>query len=173
MADHDAGLRALPGVSPYTAAAVASFAYGQRVAVDDTNVRRVLSRWEGEALQGARLRSAAEAALSDDAAAWNQAVMELGAVVCRPMPDCAACPVRRWCIDPTLYRPPARQAPFRGSDREVRGAVLRALSGRAWRTHHQLAAAVGHDPARVGVAVRSLAADGLVERRRNAARIAA
>ena len=166
------GLRALPGVGPYTAAAVASFAYGQRVPVDDTNVRRVLSRWEGEALTGARLRSAALAALPQDAATWNQAIMDLGAMVCRPTPNCAACPVRRWCTDPSLYRPPARQTPFRGSDREVRGAVLRALSGRAWRTHRQLSAAAGHDVARVDAAVRSLAADGLVERRRNGARIA-
>ena len=167
-----AGLRALPGVGPYTAAAVASFAFGEQVAVDDTNVRRVLSRWMGEALDGNRLRSVAGDSMSGDAATWNQAVMELGAIVCRPVPECDTCPVREWCADPTLYRPPARQTRFAGSDREVRGAVVRALGGVGWQTHRQLTEATGHGLERIAAAVRSLAADGLVDRRGTSARIA-
>ena len=165
-------LEALPGVGKYTAVAVASLAFGERVAVDDTNARRVLSRWEGEPLTGAGLRAAAALALFGDPAAWNQAIMDLGAVVCRPTPDCSRCPVTRWCADPSVYRPPIRQTPFRGSDREVRGAVLRALSGRAWRADQRIAKATGHDIERVRIALRSLADDALVELRENSARIA-
>ena len=123
-----AGLQRLPGVGPYTAAAVASFAFGQAVAAVDTNVRRVLSRWEGRALSGSALDDAAALHLAADAATWNQAVMELGAVVCRPRsPGCGACPVERWCADPAVYEPPPRQARFEGSRRQLRGAILRRL----------------------------------------------
>ncbi len=166
------GLRRLPGVGPYTAAAVASFAFGERIAVDDTNARRVLSRWAGRPLAGADLHGEAQSALTGDPATWNQAIMDLGAVVCLPAPRCAACPVARWCADPSVYRPPARQSRFEGSDRQVRGAVLRALGGGDWVTHTALASATGHDPERVDLALTTLAADGLVERRPRAARIA-
>lgn len=134
VVDHDgwptnaAGLRALPGIGPYTAAAVASFAFGEAVAAVDTNIRRVLSRWSGRTLTGRDLEAAAADHLPEDAATWNQAVMELGAVLCRPRsPRCAECPVEDWCTDPTVYEPPPRQAPFEGSRRQLRGAILRAL----------------------------------------------
>jgi A/G-specific adenine glycosylase len=110
-------LLALPGVGPYTARAVLAFAYERPVGVVDTNVGRVLARWEGRALRPAEAQSLADAlavaAGGDDAAdtevpaadgpsarawVWNQAVMELGGTVCRRRhPDCRACPVRRWC----------------------------------------------------------------------------
>src|SRR5262249_12056399 len=92
-------LRALPGVGSYTAAAVASFAFGQRHAVLDTNVRRVLARLvRGEELPP-RTASVAEVKLAEAllpaapqrAARWSVAVMELGALVCTAArPDCVA-----------------------------------------------------------------------------------
>ena len=121
-------LQALPGVGPYTAAAVASFAFEEHIAVVDTNVRRVLSRWQGSPLVADSLAGAAANALPSDAATWNQAVMELGATTCLPrVPRCEACPVAQWCADPTVYEPPARQSRFEGSRRQVRGAVIRVL----------------------------------------------
>jgi A/G-specific adenine glycosylase len=167
-----AGLRRLPGVGPYTAAAIASFAFGEQVAVDDTNVRRVLSRWSGQHLAGTALREAAQAAITGDAATWNQAMMDFGATVCRPTPRCDVCPVARWCADPTLYRPPPRQSRFQGSDRQVRGAVLRALGGHGWVDHTDLVTATGHGTDRVEAALETLVADGLVERRARSARVA-
>jgi len=82
-------LRALPGVGPYTAAAVASFAFGERVAAVDTNVRRV----------AARLGVAPDALLpAVRHGDWNQAAMELGARVCTARaPRCGACPAAAWC----------------------------------------------------------------------------
>lgn len=166
------GLRALPGVGPYTAAAVASIAFGEEVAVDDTNARRVLSRWTGRSLRGGALRAAAQEELTGDPGTWNQAMMELGAMVCRPHPSCDRCPVPTWCADPTLYAPPPRQTPFSGSHRQVRGAVVRALQGGAWWTHEELSEATGYAVATVVTAIGSLVADALVEDGGGRARIA-
>jgi A/G-specific adenine glycosylase len=100
-------LRTLPGVGAYTAGAIASFAYERRAALVDTNVARVLARVFAPDLDPKRPRDLtrlwriAEAVLPrTGTAAWthNQAVMELGAIVCTARrPHCAACPVRRDC----------------------------------------------------------------------------
>lgn len=93
------GLRELPGVGRYTAAAIASIAFGEPVAVVDGNVERVLQRLAGKRLAGEDLWTAAnhllDAKRSGD---FNQAMMELGAVVCTPRaPGCLTCPVLELC----------------------------------------------------------------------------
>jgi A/G-specific adenine glycosylase len=110
-------LRALPGIGSYTAAAVASFAFGQRHAVLDTNVRRVLARlaagqpWTGGASSAASVaeRRLAESLLPSEpvvAARWSVAVMELGALVCTAAsPRCGDCPVARECAWLAAGRP--------------------------------------------------------------------
>jgi A/G-specific adenine glycosylase len=125
------GLTALPGVGPYTAAAVASIAFDERVAAVDTNLKRVISRWRGESLDAAALQSAAEDELGDPAGDWNQALMDLGSQLCTVRsPSCDECPVASWCADPTIYEPPPTQPPFSGSNRQLRGALVKAhLSG--------------------------------------------
>lgn len=99
-------LRTLPGVGPYTAAAVATFAYERRAAPVDTNVARVLRRAfrprHAAGAAGERaLRALAEAVLPHrNGAAWefNQALMDLGATICKARtPDCARCPVSKAC----------------------------------------------------------------------------
>src|SRR5262245_9496841 len=95
-----ATLRTLPGVGPYTAAAVASMAFGEPVAVVDTNVRRVVARVhlgvDGRDAPAGRVRELAQAWLDRwDPVTWNQAVMDLGREVCRPRPRCAICPDRK------------------------------------------------------------------------------
>ncbi|MEM8709838.1 MAG: A/G-specific adenine glycosylase [Planctomycetota bacterium] len=107
--DVDAAL-ALPGVGPYTAGAVLSIAFNLPVAIVDGNVERVFARWfalEGERSSPALLRECWRAARllveerpTEEAAPrdWNQGLMELGALICKPAaPDCAACPVARHC----------------------------------------------------------------------------
>ncbi len=169
-----AGLAALPGVGPYTAAAIACFAFGEQVAAPDANARRVLSRWRGRPLAGRDLVEAADQELPPARAAdWNQALMDLGAGPCRAQqPRCEECPVAAWCAGPDGYRPPPRQAPFAGSARQVRGAVLRALVGSPPRSPADLAAATGFDAAAVEAAVAALAADDLVEQAGEAVRVA-
>lgn len=157
------GLLELPGVGPYTAAAVASLAFGQPVAAVDTNVRRVISRWVGEPLNGARLTKVAAAELDGNAAEWNQAVMELGAQLCTPRaPACSECPVAPWCCGPDVYVPPTRQASFAGSRRQARGAVIRALTIGPSSDLDTLVANTGLDPARVREALHVLQADGMI-----------
>jgi A/G-specific adenine glycosylase len=118
----------LPGVGPYTAAAVGSFAFGAQVAAVDTNARRVAERL-GHGPPGALLPPGR-------AADWNQAAMELGATVCTARtPRCDACPVARWCMSAGRASVAPRAAPGRGgserfedTNRWVRGRVVAALA---------------------------------------------
>ena len=156
------GLQELPGVGPYTAAAIASFAFGIRVPAIDTNLRRVLSRWYGEPLDGPLLRSAAEAALADDAGAWNQAMMDLGATVCRPRnPFCEDCPVEEWCSGPQAYVSPHPQARFEGSARQLRGAIVRAVV-RSPQSFEDLRRETGFPTEELELALDDLEDEGLI-----------
>jgi len=161
--DTVAGLQELPGVGPYTARAVASFAFGVDVPAVDTNLRRVLSRWHGEELTHSALDHVAEHDLGEDAAEWNQAMMDLGATICRPRaPLCDTCPVEQWCAGPDAYVPPRRQGRFQGSSRQLRGAIIRRLvAGSA--TFTALVECTGFGPVAVQAALRDLSADGLIE----------
>ena len=137
-ADYDE-LRALPGVGDYTAAAIASFGFGRRHAVLDTNVRRVLARAvAGQALPGPSV-SRAERELAETLVPlerperWAVAVMELGALVCTAAdPRCEACPVAALCRwraagRPPYDGPPRRTQKWAGTDRQCRGALLAVL----------------------------------------------
>jgi A/G-specific adenine glycosylase len=170
-----AGLQALPGVGPYTAAAVACFAFGVQVPAVDTNLRRVLSRWRGRPLAGTELEEVARAELPPRRArAWNQAMMDLGAGLCRPRdPTCEVCPVATWCQDPTVYIPPSRQARFEGSARQARGAILRALLEGPARTRSLagLVRITGYEEQRLASAAAALVAEGLVVRERGRYRL--
>lgn len=133
------GLLALPGIGPYTARAVLAFAFERDVAVVDTNIARILARTEGERLTPKRAQAIADDAVPhSDGWIWNQVIMDLGAALCRPSPSCEECPLATRCGWNVAGRPdpdPAvgsagvsgRQAKFEGSDRQARGAVLRAL----------------------------------------------
>jgi len=94
-----AELRTLPGVGRYTAAAIASIAFDERVAVVDGNVERVLQRVVGKSIRGEALWQTAEELLSQTRPGdFNQAMMELGATVCLPrQPKCLLCPVFKMC----------------------------------------------------------------------------
>jgi A/G-specific adenine glycosylase len=175
-------LLALPGVGTYTAAAVASFAFGGRHAVLDTNVRRVIARVVGGARHPAPALPAAETVLAErlvppdaaTAARWAVASMELGALVCTARaPRCEACPVAgrcRWRLagSPEPDGPPRRAQGYEGTDRRVRGLLLAAL--RAADGPVPLDALVAaapdealRDPLQRSRALDGLVADGLVE----------
>jgi A/G-specific adenine glycosylase len=123
-------LTELPGVGPYTAAAVGSFAWDRQEAAIDTNARRVIERHDGaERPPAAVAVRAAELIPPGRAADFNQAMMELGATVCRPRtPRCGECPVRDGCAGPGPPPPRRRGAErFEDSDRWARGRILAAL----------------------------------------------
>lgn len=98
------GWRGLPGIGPYAAGAIASLGLGLPEAAVDANVRRVLGRWLGTSGRPGSLpaRTVEDLALAlvrgDRPGAWNEALMELGALVCQArLPRCDACPVRASC----------------------------------------------------------------------------
>ena len=171
-----AELIALPGVGDYTASAIASFAYGARHAVLDTNVRRVLARVvSGVELPPASVtraeRDLVESLLPEEApAAWAVATMELGALVCTASrPACDRCPVSSACAwrqagFPSYDGPARRGQTWAGTDRQVRGrllAVLREAEGSVPRSRLD---AVWHDAVQRERALQSLLTDGLVVR---------
>jgi A/G-specific adenine glycosylase len=92
-------LRKLPGIGRYTAAAIASIAFGEAVAVVDGNVERVLSRLTGKQTKPLDHWLAAQGLIDADRPGdFNQALMELGATVCLPKnPVCGLCPISQWC----------------------------------------------------------------------------
>ncbi len=156
------GLLDLPGIGPYTAHAVAAFAMGMRVPAIDTNLKRVLSRWYGEELNGVTLRTAAEESLGADASMWNQALMDLGATVCTPRnPRCDVCPVTPFCAGPDVYVPPRAQPRFEGSVRQVRGGIVRALVQGPADTE-RLLEVTGADPGRLETALDGLIHDDVI-----------
>ena len=126
-------LTTLPGVGPYTAAAVASFAWDAQVAAVDTNVRRVLSRRDGVAHAPRELAARAASLLPRGRAAmFNQAMMELGATVCRPRaPLCAECPVASGCHGPLPAGPGPVGRAF--ASRTPIAGRAGASSPRCWR----------------------------------------
>jgi A/G-specific adenine glycosylase len=167
-------LRELPGVGPYTAAAVASIGFGLPVAAIDTNVRRVVARAvlgrPSLAAGAAEVREAAAAWLDPrDPGGWNQAVMDLGRTVCRPSsPRCDSCPIASWCRWVAAGSPPGatvarRQGAFEGSSRQARGRVVGALRRSPAMTLRTLASRTGLSEERLAEAVDSLARDGLLE----------
>ena len=179
--DHDGSvprdarsLLELPGVGPYTAAAVASIAFGEPVPAIDTNARKVLARLAlglepDEAEQAEITRAAARWLSRDVPGEWNQAVMNLGRDVCRPTPRCDVCPVAGVCRFRASGRAGRRsgrsQPAFEGSMRQVRGGVLRELRGRdRAATIGTIAAALALPVTRVDGAVDALERDGLLER---------
>lgn len=172
-----AQLLALPGIGEYTAAAVASFAYGQRHAVLDTNVRRVLAR----AVTGTRYppnattaaeRKLARALLPQDeetAARWAAASMELGALLCTAKNEtCGQCPIAARCAwrlagKPEHDGPPRRGQTYAGTDRQVRGKLLAVLREAHAPVPQTVLDRVWHEPVQRARALDGLVADGLVE----------
>ncbi|KWW98917.1 A/G-specific adenine glycosylase [Carbonactinospora thermoautotrophica] len=168
-------LRALPGVGAYTAAAVASFAFRQRHAVLDTNVRRVLAR----AVRGEehpppsttagewRLAESLLPAEPERAARWAAASMELGALVCTARaPRCADCPIAARCAWRLAGKPPGpprRGQSYAGTDRQVRGLLLAVLREADGPVPQAALDAVWPDAAQRARALDGLVADGLVE----------
>jgi len=172
-------LRALPGVGSYTAAAVASFAFGQRHAVLDTNVRRVLARLVRGDVRPPPSPTAMEARMAESllpaepalAPRWSVAVMELGALICvAERPRCPECPVVGECAwhragqpagDPDQARRPSQD--YEGTDRQCRGRLLAVLRESDGPVPAARLDAAWPDAGQRARSLASLVADGLAE----------
>jgi A/G-specific adenine glycosylase len=138
-------LKKLPGIGPYTAGAIACFAYEQDVPFLDTNMRRVLHRfWFGVDVPAPTASEREVIAVAEDVVPpgngweWNQALIEFGALLCTARkPACVICPLQERCaaypeIQTQLAMLPKgvrlkREEPFSGSNRFYRGRVIAAL----------------------------------------------
>lgn len=171
-------LVALPGIGDYTASAVLSFSYHERIPVIDTNIRRVISRAvKGEESFGGSVSANERRIATDilpknqeDSVLWNQSVMELGATICTAKnPQCDACPLRSQCAfaaagwpDLGVKRTRPKQS-FYGTNRYVRGLILKAL--RAHNNHHltyDAVSSVWDDSVQLDACIASLDDDGLI-----------
>lgn len=176
----EAVLRTLPGIGEYTAAAVAGFAYGQRTVVLDVNVRRVVARAHVGEAAAPPVLTRGEWAVADGlvptepalAVTWNQAAMELGAVICRVRnPGCDACPVSSQCAwrlagyPGDVFAGVRRTQAWEGTDRQARGrimALLREADGELVPVD-AIEAALPRTP-QVRRAIDGLVSDGLAAR---------
>ena len=183
--DHDS-LIALPGIGPYAAASIATFAFDVRTVVLDVNVRRVYSRLaepqprSDTLLDDTELKVVAEQLIPkrSSAAEWHHAVMDLGATICKArQTHCDQCPLASACpsahsVAPVIQKRTAREPMFRGEPRRLwRGRVVEAL-----RAHQDgltqrvlvrtvLGDATTEESAFVADLIDRLAGDGIVERR--------
>ena len=181
-------LERIDGIGPFTAAIVASFAFGEPVAAVDTNVRRVVSRLLAGDVEGRQAGRAIDVLAQRllarrSSGRWNQAMMDLGGSVCTARaPQCDICPLARWCrARPLLAKGIAEtrasyraEPPFRGSRRYYRGRIvqaLRELPGDASLAQDELLARLpsrdGLDAARLRELIEALQRDGLVRIRAN------
>ena len=180
--DHDGSfpsslgeLLALPGIGPYTARAILTFAFERDTAVLDTNVARVLARQRGRALRAREAQALADELVPPARGWWwNQAMLDLGALVCtKRSPQCSDCPVRATCHwrgegpDPAIGSAGVgvAQSRFAGSDRQGRGRLVDAL--RLAPVHDdELALVMGWplDPVRAAQVAATVVADGLAVR---------
>jgi A/G-specific adenine glycosylase len=176
-----AELLELPGIGPYTARAVLAFAFEADVAVVDTNTARALARWQNKSLNRAAVQAAADAALPiGEGWAWNQALLDFGSSICtRTMPKCHSCVVNDMCtylqsnatIDPASGTAGVSvpQSRFAGSDRQLRGRLIKLAAGGEFSAK-SAAAAIGLDnqaadqSQRVSRLVDQLVSEGLLHR---------
>lgn len=179
LPDDPATLRALPGVGRYTAAAIACFAFGRSEPVVDTNIRRVLGRLSDRiGLKPAEQEDLARRYLPmEQAADWNQALMDIGATLCTSLaPSCLLCPLSSICPSRgrvvrerrAAYGARRNAKPFIESDRYLRGrivALLRALPPGESARFGSVLAALGmsvEENERLRRLLRALSADGLL-----------
>lgn len=167
-------LETFTGIGPYTARAVAVFAFGEHHPVIDTNVRRVLARWQrGEERPTAPLKSDYELLTqllpkdNHTTRLLGYGIMELGATVCSARaPTCNACPVQATCqwraAGYPAGPPPRTEARYEGSDRQVRGFALALLREAQAPLPAVAFANISTDAAQRERALASLVADGLI-----------
>lgn len=186
-------IHALPGIGPYTAGAIMSFAFGAREAILDTNVKRILIRVfvgfrRGKWIEDTQLWEMMRALLpkQDDVYDLNQGLMDLGALVCTAtQPACGTCPLRRMCASyPEILEAPssalrltkpAKEPLYFGQPRRIwRGKVLKYLhqTGQRGATVLEIGRAIQSDFTRERIpwlrtVVDVLQKDGLVRRERN------
>lgn len=162
------GLVALPGIGPYTARALVAFAWRGRAAPVDVNIARILQRVTGYRAEGRDLQELADRQLPRNAWAYNHAMMDLGATICTARnPRCATCPLQTVCASAFAVgddRPTKKQATFKGSDRQLRGQLLRLLTKNSILRRNEIGKLTpDFSAARVDAALAALEREGFLQ----------
>ena len=158
----------LPGVGPYTKNAILSFAYGEKVLAIDTNIERIIQRYFG--LNDAKdfFKENTNYFLHNvDSRDINQAFMDFGSSICKSSnPTCSICPVESGCSK-YFSNSKVTKEKFKGSNREVRGKIVKLLVNKGHIDNQKLFEEIDEDSDKITKALEGLKKDNLIKVKKN------
>ena len=158
----------LPGVGPYTKSAILSFAYGEKVLAIDTNIERIIQRYFGLNDTKDFFKENTRYFLNNvDSRDINQAFMDFGSSICKSSnPMCSICPIESDCSKYFSDSKSSREK-FKGSNREVRGKIIKLLIREGHINNQKLFEEIGEDSEKVNKALEGLKKDNLIKFKKN------
>jgi A/G-specific adenine glycosylase len=158
----------LPGVGPYTKNAILSFAYGEKVLAVDTNVERIIQRYFGLSDTKYFIKQYSKYFLHKiDSRVINQAFMDFGSSICKSSnPQCGICPIESSCSKYFANNKSSLEK-FKGSNREVRGKIVKLLINESHINNQKLFEEIDEDPEKVKKAIEGLKKDKLIKFKKN------
>ena len=158
----------LPGVGPYTKNAILSFAYGEKVLAVDTNIERIIQRYFGLNDTKDFLKENSRYFLHNvDSRDINQAFMDFGSSICKSSnPTCNNCPVESGCSKYFSNNKSAKEK-FKGSNREVRGKIVKLLVNKGHINNQKLFEEIDEDSEKITKALEGLKKDNLIKFKKN------
>ena len=158
----------LPGVGPYTKNAILSFAYGEKVLAIDTNVVRIIQRYFGlNDTKDFFKQNFEYFLLNVDSRDINQAFMDFGSSICKSSnPTCNICPIENSCSKYFSINKRSKEK-FKGSNREVRGKIIKLLINNGHINNQKLFEEINEDTDKVEKALEGLKKDNLIKFKKN------
>ena len=158
----------LPGVGPYTKNALLSFAYGEKVLAIDTNIERIIQRYFGLNNTKDFFKENSKYFLHNiDSRDINQAFMDFGSSICKSSnPTCNVCPIESYCSKYFSNNKSSKEK-FKGSNREVRGKIVKLLVNNSQITNQKLFEEIDEDSDKIKKALAGLKKDNLIKFKKN------
>ncbi len=158
----------LPGVGPYTKNAILSFGYGEKVLAVDTNIERIIQRYFGLNDTKDFLKENSRYFLHNvDSRDINQAFMDFGSSICKSSnPTCSICPLESDCNKYFSNSKRAKEK-FKGSNREVRGKIVKLLVNKDHISNKKLFEEIDEDSEKIKKALEGLKKDNLIKFKKN------
>ena len=158
----------LPGVGPYTKSAILSFAYGEKVLAVDTNIERIIQRYFGlNDTKNFLIENSKYFLHNVESRDINQAFMDFGSSVCKSSnPACSICPVES-CCSKYFTDSKSTKEKFKGSNREVRGKILKLLVNKGHINNQKLFEEIDEDSDKITKALEGLKKDNLIKFKKN------
>ena len=158
----------LPGVGPYTKNAILSFAYGEKVLAVDSNIERIIQRYFGiNDTKDFFKQNSMYLLHKVDSRDINQAFMDFGSSICKSLnPMCNICPIEQGC-QKYFSNNKSLNEKFKGSNRELRGKIIKLLIEKDSVNHYKLFEEIDEDSEKVKKAIRGLKKDNLIKFKKN------